>query len=193
MSAPMRLERAYFEDLYAADPDPWDFATSAYEREKYAHTLAALEGRRYRRGLEVGCSVGVLTEQLAECCDDLLAVDVSERAVAAARQRLGARPRVRVQRRTLPEEMPDGPFELIVCSEVLYYWGRDLLLEGLARMRERVEPGGSLLAVHWRPRTATYPLQGEEVHALAAEHLGMDRSLSEVHDRYLLDRFDRPA
>ena len=36
------LEPAYFEALYAADPDPWRFATSAYEREKYTATLAAL-------------------------------------------------------------------------------------------------------------------------------------------------------
>ena len=53
---------AYFEALYAADEDPWDFTTSAYERAKYDRTVAALGDRRFARGLEVGCSIGVEAE-----------------------------------------------------------------------------------------------------------------------------------
>ncbi len=187
------MEREYFDGLYAADPDPWRFATSDYEREKYADTVAALEGRRYSRGLEVGCSIGVLTRRLAAQCDDLLAVDLSELAVASARERLTDLAGVRVQCRSLPEEMPGGPFDLIVCSEVLYYWSRDLLLEALDELTMRLEPGGSLLAVHWRPRTRTYPLQGEEVHALLREHPALRLAFSEEHEHYLIDRFDRHA
>ena len=78
----VRLGRDYFEGLYAADPDPWGFETSEYEREKHSRTVAALEGRRFARGLEVGCSIGVLTRRLAGSCDALLAVDVSERAAS---------------------------------------------------------------------------------------------------------------
>ena len=194
MSRPaVRLEREYFEDLYEADPDPWGFEASDYERQKYARTLAALEQRRYARGLEVGCSIGVLTEGLSEHCDHLLAVDVSERAVATARARFDGQPGVQVERRSLPEDMPDATFDLIVCSEVLYYWDRNLLIGALAAMRERLEPGGSLLAVHWRPRTETYPLQGDEVHALLREHLDPEPALSRENDRYLLDRFDVPG
>jgi SAM-dependent methyltransferase len=79
----------------------------------------------------------------------------------------------------LPEELPAGPFDLIVCSEVLYYWSRDLLLAALPPMVAALAPGGSLLAVHWRPGTRTYPLLGDEVHDLLAEHLGrLDHALS---------------
>ena len=189
----MRLQREYFEDLYAADRDPWRFETSEYEREKYDHTVAALEGRRYARGLEVGCSIGVLTQRLAQSCDALVAVDFSEGAVATAQKRLRDVPHVQVERRSLPEEMPDGFFDLIVCSEVLYYWDRQLLTQALDRFTGRLEAGGSLLAVHWRPRTDTYPLQGEEVHALLREQVGLELSFSNASERYLLDRFDRPA
>jgi hypothetical protein len=35
------LGPAYFDNVYAADSDPWKFASSAYERDKYAATLAA--------------------------------------------------------------------------------------------------------------------------------------------------------
>ena len=69
------LPSAYFEAIYQADADPWRFATSDYEREKYAATLAALPLQAYRSGFEVGCSIGVLTSQLARRCDRLLAVD----------------------------------------------------------------------------------------------------------------------
>ena len=64
---------AHFDRLYGADPDPWKFATSDYERDKYAATLAALPDRRFTRCYEVGCSIGVLTRQLAPRCDAILA------------------------------------------------------------------------------------------------------------------------
>jgi hypothetical protein len=38
----------YFDALYTADPDPWKFAVSPYEREKYALTLEAMPKPRYR-------------------------------------------------------------------------------------------------------------------------------------------------
>ena len=56
---------AYFDQLYAVDDDPWQLATSDYEQAKYARTLAALPRSRYGSALEVGCSIGVLTTQLA--------------------------------------------------------------------------------------------------------------------------------
>jgi SAM-dependent methyltransferase len=189
----VRIQREYFEDLYAAERDPWQFETSEYESDKYARTIAALEGRRYARGLEVGCSIGVLTRRLAASCDAVLALDVSQRAVATARERQGDLPGVRVERSSLPEDTPDGPFDLIVCSEVLYYWDRELLEEALEKFSARLEPGGSLLAVHWRPRTATYPLQGDEVHAVLRERLNLEPTFTDHNERYLLDRFDRPA
>ena len=61
----MTLPAAYFDSLYAAEADPWAFATSDYEREKYAATLAALPRPHYARALEIGCSIGVLTRMLA--------------------------------------------------------------------------------------------------------------------------------
>lgn len=187
-----RLSRDYFEQLYARDEDPWRFASSAYERAKYEHTLASLGERHFTRALEVGCSIGVFTALLAERCEDLLAVDVAAAAVRRARERLVARPHVRVQRRTLPEQLPTGPFDLIVCSEVLYYWDRALLLDALPALSGALAPGGSLLAVHWRPPTRTYPLRGDEVHDLLCEHLALRHGLSYREPRYRLDRFDKP-
>ena len=188
----MRLEREVFEALYARDDDPWGFATSDYEAAKYVATVAALGDRRFARGLDVGCSIGVLTALLAERCDALLAVDVAGRAVSRARERLAALPHVRVERRTLPEDLPAGPFDLIVCSEVLYYWSRDLLLGALPALTAALAPGGSLLAVHWRPPTRTYPLRGDAVHDLLAERLAghLTHAVGRIEPEYRLDRWD---
>ena len=187
-----RLDREYFENLYNQSPDPWGFETSPYEREKYERTLGVLQGcqREYRTALEVGCSIGVFTAMLAPLCDELWAVDVSERAVAAARERLAGVPHVRVERRRLPEETPQGPFDLIVASEVLYYWPEEVMLAALRRFEDVLALGGVLLAVHWCNETKTYPLQGDEVHALLLEHTHLANTTTIVEPEYRLDLFE---
>lgn len=185
-----RLEREYFEKLYANSPDPWEFETSDYERRKYARTLEVLRDRRYRRALEVGASIGVFTGMLAPHCDELLAVDTSERAVELARERLSGSKNISVLQRTLPEEMPGGPFDLIVASEVLYYLPGETVLKTLRRFEEELASGGRLLAVHWRKETRTYPLQGDEVHELLAENTRLKNIKNFVEPEYRLDLFE---
>ncbi len=185
-----RIGREYFEDLYAGSPDPWNFETSSYERRKYERTLESLEGQRFRRAFEAGSSIGVFTAMLAPYCDELLAVDASERAVAIARERLAGEEHVRVERRTLPEETPEGPFDLVVASEVLYYWPREVVLAGLRRFEDILAPGGLLLAVHWRKETRTYPLQGDEVHELLVGHTRLANTKTVIEPEYRLDLFE---
>jgi SAM-dependent methyltransferase len=186
-----RVPVAVFDDLYAASDDPWDFTTSRYEHDKYDRTLAALENRHFARALEVGCSVGVLTARLAPRCDELIAVDAARRAVDLARERLSEAPNVEVQQRTFPEELPDGTWDLVVCSEVLYYLDEPTLIDALTVLCARLRPGGSLLAVHWRPATLTHPLRGDETHVLLHRHLPLAPGRHERHVRYVLDRFDK--
>ena len=188
-----RLGREYFDELYARSRDPWGFETSEYERNKYERTLSVLAQRRYRRALEVGCSIGVFTAMLTPQCDELLAVDVSEAAVTVARERLTGFPNVRLELRSMPEETPQGPFDLVVASEVMYYWPEDVMLSALGRFEEVLAPGGSLLAVHWRKETKTYPLQGDEVHDLLLGHTRLANTTTIVEPEYRLDLFeDRP-
>ena len=185
-----RLDRDYFEDLYAESTDPWGFETSEYERRKYERTLESLGGRRFRRALEAGSSIVVFTAMLAPRCDELLAVDASERAVEIARKRLAEHGHVRIERRTLPEEMPEGAFDLIVASEVLYYLPREVVLEALRCFEEILAPGGVLVAVHWRKETETYPLQGDEVHELLVEHTRHTNVKTIEEPEYRLDVFE---
>lgn len=182
------LTAAYFEQLYARDPDPWRFATSAYERAKYDATLAALPQARYRSALEVGCSIGILTARLAERCDHLLAVDLAEAALAQARARCAALPQVGFAQLRLPEELPPGRFDLILLSEVVYYWSRPDIARVAAFVAEALEPGGDLALVHWTGAT-DYPLSGDEAAEGLLVALGpaVVRRPTQLGDRYRLD------
>ena len=184
----------YFEALYRAREDPWDLATSDYEREKYAATMAALGRRRFAAALEVGCSIGTLSERLAGRCERLLAVDVAPTAVARARRRLDHLANVTVERRAVPGEMPDGAFDLIVCSEVLYYWDAPGLVDVWRRLASALLPGGTMMAVHWPGPVRHYPQGGDAVHALIrreAPDLRLTLEYARILPRYRIDRFVR--
>ncbi len=156
------LPPGYFEALYARDPDPWRFASSDYERAKYAATLAALPRPRYERVFEVGCSIGVLTEALAPRSGVLLAVDAAEAPLAAARQRCARRVQPAFQRMRVPEEWPAGStFDLILLSEVVYYLDAADIRRLAARVGASLAPNGEVLLVHWTGET-DYPLSGDE-------------------------------
>ncbi|WP_104992185.1 class I SAM-dependent methyltransferase [Deinococcus sp. NW-56] len=188
------LNDAYFEDVYRANDDPWDFETSAYEHAKYARTLAALPRERYARALEVGCSIGVLTGLLAERVGALLSVDVSEQALARARERNRDRQGVTFERRRLPDETPEGPFDLIVLSEVGYYFSTRDLEAVLDVLTERLTPGGDLILVHWTPFVPDYPQTGDAVHeaALRRTPAPLTHRHGERHERYRLDVLSKP-
>jgi SAM-dependent methyltransferase len=184
----------YFDGVYAAADDPWSLASRWYERRKYAVTVAALPRERYARGLEVGCSVGVLTEMLAARCDDLLALDIAASAVRTAAARTAALSQVRVEQRQLPEAWPPGSFDLIVLSEVLYYLSAGDAAGLLERASQALEPEGTLVVVHWRHPVADYPRGGDEVHtALAAEAASLELGLTVHHEEldFLLDVYLR--
>ncbi len=155
------LQPAYFEALYGATPDPWNFRSSDYESAKYAATLRALGRGRYGNALEIGCSIGVFTRQLAARCDHLLALDASQTALAEARRECAGLPRVELRCGLVPRDFPSGRFDLIVMSEVLYYLvpgDVDTLAQAcLAALR----PGGEMLLCHWLGET-DYPLSGDE-------------------------------
>ncbi len=185
---PATLQPGYFERLYQSDSDPWRFATSSYERDKYAVTIAALPRERFARGFEVGCSIGVLTRQLAARCTQLLAVDVAETAIAQARARCADLPDVAFARMAVPGEWPGGTFDLVLFSEVLYYLGLDGIVEAARRTLACLEPGGAVLLVNWRGPTDGVGT-GEELadRFIAACGSAVRHTRQERAERYRLD------
>ena len=171
----MTLDPGYFRDRYASSADPWGLAERWYEARKYALTVALLPRQRYGAAFEPGCSIGVLTTLLAPRCDRLLACDVVPDAVAAARSRAAGLPAVRVEQRVIPGEWPPGSFDLIVWSELLYYFDDADLGQVLGLGIGSLRPGGQILAVHWRHPAPDHPRTGDEVHEDLAAHPGLAR------------------
>ncbi|MDO9709476.1 SAM-dependent methyltransferase [Paracraurococcus lichenis] len=184
------LPPGYFEALYAADPDPWRFASSDYERDKYAATIAALPRPRYGRAFEIGCSIGVLTAQLAARCDALLAVDAAEAPLAAAQARCAGLPKVAFRRMAVPADWPEGRFDLILLSEVVYYLDAADGARLARRVAESLTPGGEALLVHWTEET-DYPLSGDAATEGFIAAAGLPVIRQQRAARYRLDLLGR--
>ena len=160
MSRPS-LDAAYFERIYGRNIDPWSFRTSPYERGKYRATLEILRRPRYGAALEVGCSIGVFTRMLAPRCGTLLSLDASARALAEARAAGADLANVAFREAVVPAGFPEGRFDLIVLSEVLYYLSGEDLARLASRCAAALAPGGEAVLCHWLGPT-DYPLGGDE-------------------------------
>lgn len=181
------LPASYFDALYATDSDPWKFATSPYERVKYGLTLAALPRTRYASVLEVGCSIGVLTRDLAERCDRLLAIDTAEAPLGEAKRRCADLPSVHFAQMFAPQQWPAGAFDLILLSEVIYYLSADDVRRLASRVTQSFCEGGEVVLVHWTGET-NYPLSGDEACDL---FIGcMERMWVKRSDRHSAFRID---
>ncbi|MCU7729275.1 nodulation S family protein [Actinoplanes sp. KI2] len=176
----------HFIGMYEAKTDPWDNATKRSDQRKYAVALASLPRARYRRAYEPGCAVGLFTRQLAPRCDELLAVDAVPEAVRQAAAAVREFPHVTVEQAVLPADLPAGTFDLIVIGDLLYYLSGGDLAELLSGLRTRLEPGGEIVAMHYRDRTgATW--DGAHVHDALAALPGLERVVTHDDEWFLLD------
>jgi SAM-dependent methyltransferase len=182
---------AGFEARYRADPDPWSYQSSQYERDKYAATLAACGPGPFSSALELGSSIGVFSRQLAPRCERLTTIDGAPTAVAAARSRLAGCDHVDAIVGTIPEDVPRRSYDLVVSSEILYYLSREALGATLAMLAHVLEPGGRLIAVHWRPDGPERPLTAAQVHAELRAQPWLAPRDRRVTDDYLLDALER--
>jgi hypothetical protein len=160
----MKFDRRYFEEIFARETDPWGLERHFYEARKRAVVLASLPATRYGRAFEPACATGVLTQALAGRCDALLAADVSEDAVTRAAQRLRASTNVTVRRLQVPAQWPEGPFDLVVFSEFLYYLPPEDRAQLAMRVRETSAEGGTLAACHWKRRIDPAIPLGDALH-----------------------------
>jgi LmbE family N-acetylglucosaminyl deacetylase len=174
-----------FADLYAGGRDPWA-ADSWYERRKRAVVVASLPRERYASAFEPGCGAGELTVELAGRCDRLLASDPVDAVVERARTATAGRPGVVVRRAALPDGVPLGPLDLAVFSEVLYYLDDDTVAAVLDRTLAALEPGGDVVAVHWRGWPPEAPRDAAATHRMLAERRELELVMDHVDEEFLL-------
>lgn len=185
----MSLPGSYFDRLYEQSSDPWSFRSRSYEQRKRTLTLASLQAEHYATAFEPGCSIGVLTAALAERCDRLTAMDVSAAALEEARRVVPGN--VSLIQGGVPQDWPEGRFDLVVLSEVAYY----LDLESCRLLGRRAVGGAEeLVAVHWRHPVDDYPLSGDEVHdelEVTALGAGMSEMVNHVEEDFRLQIWSR--
>jgi predicted TPR repeat methyltransferase len=193
----------FFERKYRAEADPWNFATSPYEQRRYETILRAIDHRRYRQALEPGCSVGMLTSGLASLCDEVQAFDIAPSATAAAQDRCRGLANVHVTCKAFAEDAIDGQFDLIVLSEIGYYFEVAELRRITNSLMSHLLPGGVIVAAHWLGISSDHLLKGDAVHDVlysAFEQEGLVPELAERYPEFRLDRWtnvrqanDQPA
>lgn len=179
--------REFFESLYLQSDDPWSFASSEYELGRYQATLRALANRRYHRTFEPGCSIGVLTEQLATISKYVTAIDISSRAIEQAAQRCRNLSHVSIKQGSLPKDVPPEIFDLIVFSEIGYYFDEFQLEALVDRLVDHMKSGSVFLAVHWLGSSADHILSGSTVHKIISASQRLIHEYREDHAKFLLD------
>lgn len=139
--------RQHFETLFSKQPDPWKY-THPYEQTKYDFTLSLLP-KEINKALEIACAEGHFTEQLAPLVNDLIAADISQVALERAAERCQRFNHIKYQHLDLVKDNLPGLFDLIVCSEVLYFVGGLNELKAVAnKFAESLLPDGYLVMAH---------------------------------------------
>lgn len=178
-----------FDELYGKDPDPWDTAGSWYERRKRTVAVSCLPRQAYASAIEPACGTGELTVALAERCGRLAASDGLRSVVARTRRRVTGYANVEVSYRPLPEDFPSSPedADLVVLSEILYYFGERDFESVVAASVRALRPGGDLLAVHWRPRAADAPADGDGAHRRLRARPELEPFVTHAEPAFLVD------
>lgn len=184
------LDGSYFEKLYSNNPDPWNFKGSDYELKKYQTINSFMGSQHYASGLELGCSIGIQTQFLAKHCDRLLAVDISEEAIASAKEINPSLDNTDFKVMDVLLEFPNETFDFISMCEIGYFFNADALINLFNEITEHLSDQGQLLMVHWTSYVKDFPLTGKKVHQIFKELYGTNRQFELIdafhHDYYEL-------
>jgi cyclopropane fatty-acyl-phospholipid synthase-like methyltransferase len=182
---------AFFEAKYQAKADPWDFSSNAYELQRYNAIIHAIPHRHYAQAFEPGCSIGVLTERLAAHCDAVYAIDFSPSASAQAAARCAHLPQVEVHCAALPEGAPAKEFDLLVVSEIGYYFNSEDWEHISTVLIDSMPQGATVLAAHWLGQSQDHRMSGDQVHEILLAHPNLRVELAERNPNLRLDRLVR--
>jgi SAM-dependent methyltransferase len=116
--------REFFDALWGKG-DPWDIETSELTQREHERLVALVDGRRYRRVLEIGCGAGAFTRRLARMADSVVALDIAPAAIARARAMAVGSTAVEFRVANVMEYDPraEGPWDLVVMAEMIYLLG----------------------------------------------------------------------
>ena len=154
---------------------------STPSRWRRCHSLAtgAYSSPAARSACSRDCSPSGLIE--------VLATELSLAAIPAAR-RAGLPRNVDLLHAAVPEDWPDDRFDLIVFSELGYYFDEADLDSFIGHAVAALEPHGHLVAVHWRRPVRDYPGTAANVHSRLVSS-SLDHLAHYEDEHFLLDLF----
>lgn len=161
------------------------------ERRKRSLLLGALRRPRYRRAFEPGCGFGNLTNALAQRCDALLASDHDALGVARARELLAPHHNVQLCTMHVPQEWPQGRFDLIVLGELLYRLSRAEIRQVAQCALQSLDVHGEVVACHWRHAAPATGISGDELHAELHGALPLQLALRHQEPDFILETWSR--
>lgn len=139
---------SYFIGRYAARSDPWELSNSQYEVRKRQHVLEMLPRSHYHRGYEPGCARGDLTRLLAPRVAELWAVETVSKAITITNKTCASYSNVRTIRADIRYWTPPGPIDLVVFSEILYYFSASDFHRIISQIGAQLSNDANVIAVH---------------------------------------------
>jgi SAM-dependent methyltransferase len=118
-------------------------------------------------------------------------MDISPTAVAMARERCERYPNATIVEGALPDDLPWDTFDLIVFSEIGYYFERGVLAGIRDLLTKRLEKQGLLIGVHWLGASPDHLLSGDEVHDVLRSSNSLRITASRRYAGFLLESWER--
>ncbi|WP_083508034.1 bifunctional PIG-L family deacetylase/class I SAM-dependent methyltransferase [Aureimonas frigidaquae] len=149
----------HFDRLYADGADPFGVRDRHYELEKRAASARVLARERYCRVLELGSGEAHLSRDLLAAGMAVEAIGVDRSAGVVAQAARDAPDGLSLIVGSLPDDLPQGRFDLILLPEILYYLSEAELRRLAARLPHHLTDDAQILIVSYRGPTDT-PLDG---------------------------------
>ncbi|ACF14311.1 Methyltransferase type 12 [Chloroherpeton thalassium ATCC 35110] len=138
---------AVFNWFYKFSSDPFDLEKSDYEAHKFALVAKCVQEIHVKNALDIGCGTGVLTEKISHFCTHILGIDFSTEAIETAKNRCAGQSNIRFLAADIRAFQPPETYDLVLCSEVLYYVGEPDLEKFLGLLHVALSENGRLIVV----------------------------------------------
>jgi glycosyltransferase involved in cell wall biosynthesis/SAM-dependent methyltransferase len=187
-------------DRFFETDNPWRY-DSDYEQAKYTRTLSLIRPKPDGHALEIACAEGHFTAQLAPLFGKLTARDISSRAIARASARTAACGNVTFEQADVFSTGISASFDLITCSEMLYFAPSTEAIERLAtQIATALRPGGQFVHAHAflideRPDRTAFDWDGtaggDGIFGILSATAGLHHVRSIVTELYRIDLFEK--
>ena len=147
----MRVKRD-FGQIYAAEDDPWAIGEADSERYELYRRIVLDRSEQRRTILDIGCGFGAFLARFEDDFDELIGVEVSERAIEEGRHRYPFVHYVNGSAEALDAALPDDrTYDTIVYSDVIYYLKEAGKRRSLRWIAEHLAAGGLAFIAGWAP------------------------------------------